>query len=69
MFAPIEDRGAPGMGFTHKMGDVVRIASPRLGRLENAVTTSDKARPWTLGVTQLMDNLARRGLLGREGNR
>ncbi|MGD9538920.1 MAG: fumarylacetoacetate hydrolase family protein [Alphaproteobacteria bacterium] len=69
MFAPIEDRRAPGMGFTHKLGDVVRIASPRLGRLENRVTTSDRARPWTLGVTQLMDNLARRGLLGQAGNR
>lgn len=69
MFAPIEDRGAPGMGFTHKLGDVVRIASPGLGRLENVVTTSDRARPWTFGMTQLMDNLARRGLLGREGNR
>ena len=69
MFAPIEDRGAPGMGFTHQLGDVVRIASPGLGRLENVVTTSDRARPWTFGMTQLMDNLARRGLLGREGNR
>jgi fumarylacetoacetate (FAA) hydrolase family protein len=69
MFAPIEDRDAPGMGFTHKLGDVVRIASPRLGRLENRVTTSDKARPWSFGLTQLMDNLARRGLLGRERNR
>lgn len=67
-FAPIEDRGAPRMGFTHKVGDVVRITSTRLGRLENIVTTSDRARPWTFGMTQLMDNLARRGLLGREGN-
>ncbi len=69
MFAPIEDRGAPGMGFTHKLGDVVRIVSPRLGRLENTVTTSDRARPWTFGLTQLVDNLARRGLLGPERNR
>ena len=23
MFAPVADRGAPGMGFTHKSGDIV----------------------------------------------
>jgi fumarylacetoacetate (FAA) hydrolase family protein len=63
MFAPVEDRGAPGMGFTHAIGDVVAIASPRLGTLVNTVTTSDRARPWTMGTTALMDNLARRGLL------
>ena len=22
MFAPVKDRGAPGMGFTHKVGDL-----------------------------------------------
>jgi fumarylacetoacetate (FAA) hydrolase family protein len=64
MFAPVEDRGAPGMGFTHEIGDVVTIASPRLGTLVNTVTTSNKARPWTMGTTALMDNLGRRGLLG-----
>ena len=34
MFAPTEDRDAPGQGFTHKVGDVVTIESPRLGRLD-----------------------------------
>ena len=31
MFAPTEDRGAPGQGFTHKIGDVVtrRVARAR----------------------------------------
>ena len=26
MFAPVEDRDAPGKGFTHKTGDIVTIA-------------------------------------------
>lgn len=64
MFAPIKDRDAPGGGFTHKPGDRVRVSSPRLGVLENRVTTCDQAPPWTLGVSALMHNLASRGLLG-----
>jgi fumarylacetoacetate (FAA) hydrolase family protein len=63
MFAPIEDRGAPGKGFTHKNGDVVRVSTDRLGVLENKVTTCDQAPPWTIGIAELMRNLARRGLL------
>ena len=63
MFAPVEDRGAPGQGFTHKVGDVVTIASPRLGRLSNVVVHCADAEPWTFGTGALMRNLARRGLL------
>jgi fumarylacetoacetate (FAA) hydrolase family protein len=63
MFAPVKDRGAPGMGFTHKLGDLVSISTPRLGRLVNRVTTSDRAVPWTFGIGALMRNLAARGLL------
>jgi fumarylacetoacetate (FAA) hydrolase family protein len=63
MFAPVEDRDARGQGFTHKAGDIVTIASPKLGRLSNVVTATDAAEPWTFGVAQLMRNLARRGLL------
>jgi fumarylacetoacetate (FAA) hydrolase family protein len=63
MFAPIEDRDVPGEGFTHKLGDIVTIASPRLGRLTNRVVYSDKAEPWTFGTAALMRNLARRGHL------
>ena len=63
MFAPIEDRGAPGQGFTHKIGDVVRVSNPRLGVLENKVVTCDAAPPWRFGVGALMRNLAGRGLL------
>jgi fumarylacetoacetate (FAA) hydrolase family protein len=64
MFAPVEDRDTPGQGFTHKAGDRVRVTSPRLGVLENRVTTCDRAPPWTFGVRALMQNLAARGLLG-----
>jgi fumarylacetoacetate (FAA) hydrolase family protein len=63
MFAPVQDRDAPGRGFTHKTGDRIRIATPRLGTLENLVTYSEEAPPWTFGLTQLMRNLAERGLL------
>ncbi len=62
-FAPTKDRDTPGEGFTHKSGDLVSIASPRLGTLANQVTTSDKADPWTFGATALMRNLAKRGIL------
>ncbi len=63
MFAPVKDRDAPGAGFTHHLNDRVVIATERLGALENRVTTSDKAPPWTFGVGELMRNLAARGLL------
>ena len=63
LFAPTKDRDDPGRGFTHKVGDVVSIGSPRLGRLVNPVTTSKAAPPWTFGVTALIRNLAARGLL------
>ena len=63
MFAPTDDRGTPGMGFTHKAGDVVTISTPTLGRLANRMTMADAAPPWTFGAQALMQNLARRGLL------
>ena len=63
MFAPTKDRGGEGKGFTHKLGDVVEIAAPRLGRLANVMTHSDKAPEWTFGLAALMRNLAGRGLL------
>ena len=67
LFAPIEDRDAPGGGFTHKLGDMVTISSDKLGMLVNRVNRSDRVAPWTFGVTALMRNLAARGLL--EGGR
>ena len=65
MFAPIKDRGAPGMGFTHKIGDIVTIATPKLGALTNRVRLTTEAEPWSFGTRALMENLAQRGLLGR----
>lgn len=65
LFAPTEDRDHVGSGFTHKLGDQVRISSPLLGSLHNRVTHSNTAAPWTFGVSALMRNLAARGLLAR----
>ena len=67
LFAPVEDRDEPGRGFTHKIGDEVRISAPRLGTLVNRVTTSKDAPPWRFGVRALMRNLAARGLLSPSG--
>ena len=63
MFAPTQDRHGPGQGFTHVVGDTVRIGTPGLGQLFNRVTTSDQAPAWTYGTGALMRDLARRGLL------
>ncbi len=63
MFAPIDDRDAPGEGFTHKLGDIVTVASPKLGALVNRVGRSDRIPPWEFGALALMRNLADRGLL------
>ena len=69
MFAPTQDRPLPGrpaaQGFTHVVGDVVRISTPDLGTLVNPVNTSDKIPPWTYGVRALMQDLARRATLAR----
>ncbi len=63
LFAPTQDRDEVGSGFTHKMGDSVKISSPLLGTLINEVTYSNEAPPWEFGVTSLMRNLSQRGLL------
>jgi fumarylacetoacetate (FAA) hydrolase family protein len=63
MFAPVEDRDAPGKGFTHKTGDIVTIAAPKLGRLVNRMMPTDKCEAWTFGIGALMRNLARRAVL------
>jgi len=63
MFAPTQDRLGPGQGFTHVIGDIVTVATPKLGALVNRVNRSDRIAPWTFGARALMQNLARRGLL------
>jgi fumarylacetoacetate (FAA) hydrolase family protein len=65
LFAPTQDRDAPGAGFTHKLGDRVSIRSARLGELCNRVNHSEKAQPWTFGLRAFMANLAQRGLLAK----
>jgi fumarylacetoacetate (FAA) hydrolase family protein len=65
LFAPTQDRDTPGGGFTHKIGDVVTIASRRLGKLVNTVTTSRDAPGWDFGIAAFARNLAERGLIDR----
>ena len=63
MFAPIADRGAPGMGFTHKTGDIVTIGADKLGRLVNRMRPCEDCERWEFGARALMRNLAKRGLI------
>jgi fumarylacetoacetate (FAA) hydrolase family protein len=59
MFAPTEDRDQPGGGFTHKVGDVVRISCLKLGMLVNRVEHCDQITPWTFGLRALMTHVAK----------
>jgi fumarylacetoacetate (FAA) hydrolase family protein len=63
LFAPTEDRGEKGAGFTHHIGDVVSISAEGLGTLRNRVELSTTCPEWTFGVRALMTNLAARGLI------
>ena len=63
MFAPVADRDTPGKGFTHKSGDIVTVATPKLGALVNRMRLSTQCPPWTYGASHLMRDLARRGAL------
>lgn len=63
LFAPTEDRGQLGQGFTHHVGDVVSISNSELGTLRNTVRLSTECPPWVFGASHLMRNLAERGLL------
>ena len=45
MFAPIQARDVPGQGFTHKVGDLVRIQTPFLGTLINPVSYTHLTLP------------------------
>ena len=63
LFAPTQDRGEAGAGFTHHLGDRVTIAAPGLGALVNTVALATEAPEWTFGAGALMRNLAGRGLL------
>lgn len=63
LFAPVEDRNAPGQGFTHKVGDVVTISNRQLGALINRVKLSTDCPPWSFSASHLMRNLAARKLI------
>jgi fumarylacetoacetate (FAA) hydrolase family protein len=63
VFAPTQDRGAKGQGFTHHHGDVVSVSNPKLGTLINTVRATNDCPPWEFGASHLMRNLAARGLL------
>jgi len=64
MFKAPSSRGASDTPFTHQVGDVVIIKASPLGTLINRVNTTDKVRPWSFGMSDLMANLANRQLLG-----
>jgi fumarylacetoacetate (FAA) hydrolase family protein len=63
LFAPVDDREDAGKGFTHRLGDIVEISSPLIGKLVNRVQHSEECEPWTFGTADLMRNLVSRGLL------
>jgi fumarylacetoacetate (FAA) hydrolase family protein len=62
MFSPIQDRGAAGKGFTHRLGDRVTVSTPSLGSLINEVQRCDEIAPWTFGIRALYQSLASRGI-------
>lgn len=69
MFSPTKDRDAAGAGFTHHIGDIVKISSPLLGQLQNTVTYSDVAPAWNFGIRALIQNLTERGLIDCVGTK
>ena len=50
-------------GFTHRVGDLVSVLTPRLGCLVNRVNTCDRVTPWVYCMAALMRDLGRRTLL------
>ena len=46
-----------------KVVKTLPVATPALGTLANRVNHSDQVAPWTYGVSALMRDLARQGLL------
>ena len=67
LFSPTTDRDGEGMGFTHHLGDIVRISSPKLGMLVNRVNHSENAPRWEFGLRKLIQNLHKRNLTGQVG--
>lgn len=63
LFAPTQDRGEEGQGFTHAYGDRVTISSGQLGMLCNRVRPTHTCPAWDFSASHLMRNLAARNLL------
>lgn len=63
MFSPKKDRDTPGLGFTHKVGDIVTISSDKFGTLINQVDYCDNIEPWNFGILDLLENLRKRNLI------
>ncbi|MFE4227899.1 fumarylacetoacetate hydrolase family protein [Arthrobacter sp. NPDC056886] len=61
LFAPTQDRGEPGRGFTHQMGDTVEISSSHLGTLINEVGPTEELPRWSYGIRDLLGYLQRTG--------
>jgi fumarylacetoacetate (FAA) hydrolase family protein len=61
LFAPVQDRGEAGKGFTHRVGDRVEISSPRLGMLANTVALCEELPPWEYGLRDFFAYLAGQG--------
>ena len=62
MFTPVMDRDIVGKGFTHKLGDIIRIKTSSIGSLINRVNFSNLCEPWDFGCAELIRNLKLRGL-------
>lgn len=58
LFAPTDDRDAPGYGFTHHLGDIVTISSSELGSLVDIVGRTEELRPWSYGLGALLADTA-----------
>ncbi|WP_334171582.1 fumarylacetoacetate hydrolase family protein [Sinomonas sp.] len=58
LFAPVQDRGEPGKGFTHRVGDRVSVSSARLGTLANVVGLCEELPPWEYGLGEFFAYLA-----------
>ena len=59
LFAPTQDREAPGLGFTHKSGDTVTISSAHLGSLVNTTGRTEDLAPWSYGIRDFTTYLSR----------
>jgi fumarylacetoacetate (FAA) hydrolase family protein len=57
-FAPTAERLKAGHGFSHKVGDIVVVHTPRLGALVNRINHADRTEPWTFGIAALIRYLA-----------